>query len=101
MLSFNSIDELQDCDELRSMGRYQHCEVMLEGRKVIACTTNQQYEDIIWGALNEMFEELASEYDNDKLQNFACDLSSEVRDIVLEKLEKTCGIEFVDVFNEY
>ena len=47
MLKFETIEELWDCEELQNMGRYNYQEVMLDGKKVIACTTNQQYEDII------------------------------------------------------
>ena len=97
MLEFNTKEELQSCEELRNMGRYQWQKVKLEGREVIACTTNQQYEDIIWGKLHSIFEELNEYYGTDIWSD---DLASVIRDEILERLENE-GIEFVDVFDEY
>jgi hypothetical protein len=103
MLSFESKKELQNCEELQNMGRYQWQKVFLKGEEVIACTTNQQYEDIIWGGLYEIFKELFEYYgkSEDEVMDDITDLSSEVRDHILDKLEKEENIKFVDVFDEY
>jgi hypothetical protein len=80
------------------VGRYEWQTVKLNGKEVIACTTNQQYEDIIWGGLYEIFGELKEYYG---LEISSSDFASTIRDEILERLEKSEGIEFVDVFDEY
>ena len=103
MLSFESKKELQNCEELQNMGRYQWQKVLLKGEEVIACTTDQQYEDVIWGGLYEMFKELFEYYgkSEDEVMDDITELSSEVRDHILDMLEKEKKIKFVDVFDEY
>ena len=80
------------------MGRYEWQRVKLNGEEVFACSTNQQYEDILWGKTYEMLGDLYEHYEIDESPNG--DLCSEVRDLILERLEKD-GIKFVDVFDEY
>ena len=98
MLEFKTREELQSCEELQHMGRYEWQTVKLNGKEVIACTTNQQYEDIIWGGLYEIFEELNKYYG---LEISSSDFASAIRNEILERLENSEGIEFVDVFDEY
>ena len=98
MLKFDSIDELRDNKKLQSMCRYEHKNVILNGKEVIACTTDQQYEDIIWGHMYDMFDELSKKYNVDFDKEYA---SSYLRDYVLEYLEDNCGLRFVDVYDEY
>lgn len=98
MLEFKTREELQNCEELQNMYRYEWQTVKLNGREVIACTTNQQYEDIIWGGLYDIFEELNKYYE---LEIPSSDFASTIRDEILERLEKSEEIEFVDVFDEY
>ena len=98
MLEFKTLKELQDNKELQNMSRYEYQEVMLDGEKVIACTTNQQYEDIIWGGAQEILEEL-DDYYGTNIQSG--DLATEIRDFILARLEDVYDMRFVDVFNEY
>jgi len=98
MKEFKSIDELQDDKELQNMGRYCWEKVKLNGKEVFACTTDQQYEDILWGGAYEMLKELFEHFEIDKYD--ASDFSSDVRDFILARLEEY-GIRFVDVFDEY
>ena len=98
MLQFNSLDELRDCVELKKMHRYQFQKVMLNGKEVIACTTNQQYEDIIWGGVQEILEELDERYGTNIAEG---DLASDTRNFILARLESEYGVEFVDVFTDY
>lgn len=98
MLEFNNVEELQNCKELQNMGRYNYEYVKLNGKEVIACTTNQQYEDIIWGGVQDILEQIDSYYGTDVASS---DIASQTRDFILERLNDMCGIEFVDVFNEY
>ena len=98
MKTFKSLEELQDNEELQKMGRYCWEKVKLEGKEVFACTTNQQYEDIIWGGIYEIMSELFDHFkiDDDDKSEYA----SLTRDYILELLEEN-GIKFVDVFDEY
>lgn len=98
MKEFNSLEELRDDKELQSMGRYCWKKVKLNGKEVFACTTNQQYEDIIWSETDEMLNHL---FEHFGIVEDTTDLSSEIRDFVLERLEEEYGIELVDVYDEY
>ncbi len=99
MLEFKTIEDLRNSKELRDMGEYQHQEVWLDGKEVIACTTNQQYDDIIWVGIYEIIEKLKSEYDLENVEE--CDIASETRDFILEKLSEDYKIEFVNIYDEY
>lgn len=100
MLEFNSKQELQNNKELQNMGRYCWKKVKLEGKEVFACTTNQQYEDIIWSETYETLKHLFKHFNIDIDDDNISDYSSSIRDFVLQLLEKD-GIKFVDVFHEY
>ena len=96
--TFNSLEELQNDKELQCMGRYCWQKVKLEGKEVFACSTNQQYEDILWGGIHEIMTQLFDHFeieDEDKGE-----YSSLARDYILELLEEN-GIKFVDVYDEY
>ena len=99
MRKFKTEQELKNDPELRDMCRYCWERVELEGKEVFACTTNQQYEDIIWGGALEMLNQLCEHFRiADEINTN--DLATDVRDFVLEKLEEQ-GVKFVDVFDEY
>ena len=98
MLKFKTMEELQNCEELQSMGRYEHQEVELNGKAVIACTTDQSYEDIIWGGAEEIIEDLNKEFGKNIDPT---EIATEVRDFILEMLENEYNVCFVDVFDEY
>lgn len=98
MLEFKTKEELQNCKELQNMGRYEWQTVKLNGKEVIACTTNQQYEDIIWGGAQQILTELSDYYEKDL---YTGDLATDIRDFILARLESEYGLEFVDVFDEY
>ena len=99
MKKFNNVEELQNDKELQSMGRYCWKKVELEGKEVFACTTNQQYGDILWGGAFEMLNQLCEHF-RIKDEVNTSDFASTIRDFVLDTLEER-GIRFVDVFDEY
>ena len=98
MLEFNDVEELRDCKELQNMARYQYKVVKLEGKEAIVCPTNQQYEDIIWGGIQNILEEIDDVY---KTNVSSGDLAALTRDFILNSLEDGYGVRFVDVFDEY
>ena len=100
MLKFKNVEELQNNEELQNMGRYEWNKVKLDGKEVFACTTNQQYEDIIWGETYEMLKHLFEHFKIDDEEQYTADYASTIRDFVLELLGEN-GIKFVDVFDEY
>lgn len=99
MKKFNSLEELQNDPELQKMCRYCWQKVELAGEEVFACTTNQQYEDILWGGAFEMLNQLCEHFRiEDEVDT--SDFASIIREFVLDTLEER-GIKFVDVFDEY
>lgn len=99
MKEFKTIKELRADKELLAMGRYQWQKVKLNGEQVYACTTNQQYEDILWGGAYDVLEKLYQYYKLD-VSEIDEDLCSDIRDLILERLEKE-GIKFRDIYEEY
>lgn len=98
MKHFDTVDELKSDRELRDMDKYEFEKVMLNGKPVYACTTNQQYEDIICGGAYETLENLYTHFGiSEEPSN---DMCSDIRDFILEKLKEK-GIEMVDIYDEY
>lgn len=95
---FSSLTELQNDPQLQNMGRYCFERVLLNGEEVFACSTNQQYEDILWGGAYKILNELFSHFHITEPVN--TDLCSSVRDLILESLGKD-GVKFVDVYDKY
>lgn len=98
MKHFDTLDELKSDRELRDMDKYEFEKVMLNGKPVYACTTNQQYEDIICGGAYETLENLYTHFGI--LEEPSNDMCSDIRDFILEKLKEK-GIEMVDIYDEY
>lgn len=99
MLEFNTVEELRSCKELQSMSRYENRKVKLAGKEVFACTTNQQYEDIIYDAACDIVTRLNLQFG--KLFDCPEEIATDIRDVVLEKLKKDYDVLFVDVFEDY
>ena len=95
---FENIEALKNDPELMDMDRYSWKKVMLKGKPVYACTTNQQYEDILWGGTYNMLTEFNQYFKISKEPS--ADLCSDVRDFILDRLQEQ-GIKLVDVFDEY
>lgn len=98
MKEFKTVEELRNDEELQYMGRYQWQKVKLNGKEVFACTTDQQYEDIICCGIDTMLCDL---FEHFNLENEdICDFIPDMRDLILGNLKEN-GIEFVDVYTEY
>ena len=100
MKEFKTLAELKADKELQTMSRYSSERVMLNGKEVIACRTNQGYEDILWGGAYSTLDELNRKYDL-RVDIDACELASMTRDFILNALYEQYGLEFIDVFDEY
>jgi len=97
---YSSVEEMRKDEELQNMGRYCHTKAKIAGKEVIVCTTNQQYDDLIWGTMYDLLISLNNEYDL-KIGRLTNDIASELRDRVIEHLEDNFNVIFVDVFEEY
>lgn len=100
---FNTLEELKNDPELKKMSRFSWEKVKLNGEEVFACTTDQQYEDIVWSGVYDVLEKFYAHFGintKDK-QDELTDFSSEIRDFILGLLEKKDSIILVDVYDEY
>ena len=88
MKEYQSLEELQNDEELQNMGRYCWEKVKLNNEEVFACSTNQQYEDITWGHGFNMISEMCKHFNLNREEVSPDDLASEIRDFVLERLEE-------------
>ena len=100
MKEFKTVEELRNDEELKYMGRYQWRKVKLNGKEVYACTTDQQYEDIICGGIYDMLYNLFKHFDISTEDMFISDFIPDMRDLILGNLKEN-GIEFVNVYEEY
>ena len=100
MKEFKTVEELRNDEELQYMGRYQWRKVKLNGKEVYACTTDQQYEDIICSGIYEMLENLFEHFEISTEDLFISDFVPDMRDLILGNLKEN-EIEFVDVYEEY
>ena len=98
MKKFDTVEELKRDSDLQNMSRNGWTKVLLKGKQVYACTTDQQYEDILWGETYEMLKKFNKHFQIPEGPD--TDLCSDVRDFILEKLKEQ-GIELVDVYDEY
>ena len=100
MKEFKTVEELRNDEELQGMCRSEWRKVKLNGKEVYACTTDQQYEDIICGGIYEMLENLFNHLEINTEFSFVGDFVPDMRDLILGNLKEN-GIEFVDVYEEY
>lgn len=98
--NYSSIEELRADEELQNMSRYAYKKVLLEGKPVFACTTNQQYEDILWGGINDTLVKFEEHFGMRGNILDVDDLTSEIRDFILDKYERR-EVKLVDVFTQY
>lgn len=97
MKTFETIEQAK---ESLSLGKRDYETVLIDGKKVTICGTCLVYEDMVWNAARELFEDasnrlgywadLSNEYDDS--YDFGASL---VRDAVIEAIEKVfdCKIE--------
>ena len=100
MKEFKTLEELRNDEELQYMGRYQWRKVKVNGKEVYACTTDQQYEDIICSGIYEMLENLFKHFEISTENLFISDFIPDMRDLIIGNLKEN-EIEFVDVYEEY
>ena len=95
---FKTVEEMRNDEELQYMGRYQWQKVKIDGKEVFACTTDQQYENIICTGIDNMLCDLFEHFNLDN--GDICDFIPDIRDLVIRNLKEN-GIEFVNVYEEY
>lgn len=100
MKEFKTVEELRNDEELQSMCRSEWRKVKLSGKEVFACTTDQQYEDIICGGIYDMLYNLFRHFNISTEDMFISDFIPDMRDLIIGNLKEN-GIEFVNVYEEY
>lgn len=103
MKKYNTIEDAQN--KHRELGKYESEVVEINNKKVILSGTNQKYEDILFGGVLATLENLKDSYRKDLnelgVDVDTMDISSQVRDFVLEILENQYNVEFVEQCEEY
>ena len=100
MKEFKTVEEMRNDEELQSMCRSEWQKVKINGKEMFACTTDQQYEDIICSGIYNMLCELFEHFESSTEDLFVSGLVFDMRDLILGNLKEN-GIEFVDVYEEY
>ena len=93
--NYSSIDEARK--KHHELNKHEYDVIHVNEQPIIFCGTYLPYEDLIWPHLNDLFEELLQTFP--EIQNLnqhmnPVDLSSEVRDLILNHLKKEYNIDF-------
>ena len=100
--TYASIEEARE--KHRDLNKHE-CELIhVDNKPVIFCGTCLPYEDLIWPHLHDLFEELLQAFPemqtiNQHVNNV--DLSSEMRDLLLNHLKNEYNIDFQNQSHEY
>lgn len=93
--NYASIEEARE--KHRELRKHE-CELIhVDNKPVIFCGTCLPYEDLIWPHLSDLFEELFQAFPDIQTINQqinSVDLSSEVRDLILNHLKNEYNINF-------
>ena len=100
--NYASIEEARE--KHRDLHKHE-CELIhVDNKPVIFCGTCLPYEDLIWPHLSDLFEELFQTFPDIQTINQqinSVDLSSEVRDLILNHLKNEYNIDFQNQSHEY
>lgn len=98
--------EAETKEYAKNFGKHQFEHVTIGTEKVILCGTDQAYEEQLWGDAYEMTKDFCMKFSiadetEDNFSDFATDMATQIRDLVLEHYEKEFKTRFVDVCEEY
>ena len=100
--NYASIEEARE--KHRDLHKHEYEVIHVNNKPIIFCGTCLPYEDLIWPRLSDLFEELFQAFPDIQTINQhvnSVDLSSEVRDLILNQLKKEYNIDFQNQSYEY
>ena len=90
----------------KNFGKHQFERVEVAGKSVILCGTDQAFEEELWGDAYRMLLDFCDKFgakngSEDDYSDFATDLASEIRDLILKRYEEENQTKFISVSTEY
>lgn len=87
-------------------GKHEFEKIKVRDEDVILCGTNQAVEENLWGSAYEIVKEFCERFgpiaiEEDDYSDFATDLASKIRDLVIKEYEEEHKVRFINVWDEY
>lgn len=87
-------------------GKYQFEKIKVNSENVILCGTDQAFEEVLWGDAYEMVGDFCKKFGSadikeDDYSDFATDLASKIRDLVIKEYEEEHKVRFLNIWDEY
>lgn len=104
MRQFTTETEAKEYAKCFRSHQFEH--VSVDGNAVILCCTDKAYEEELWGDAFQMVSDFCEKFGpanktEDDYSDFATDLASKVRDLVIKEYEEQYHTKFVDAYDEY
>lgn len=86
-----------------NLHKYSYEPVSIDGKKYLLCCDNRVYEEEIWGVAYALLENHANKVGRNNIPALfsSNDLASELRDLIIDFIEKQSEVEYLDAFEEY
>ena len=104
MKNFKTLEEAKDYAKNFRKHQFEH--VSIDGSSAILCGTDQAYEEELYGDAYQMVEDFCMKFahepiSEDDCSDFATDIATKIRDLILKEYEEEHETKFVDVYDEY
>lgn len=105
MQTFNTIEEAKEYGVNQEFGEYHFEKAKIKSDDIILCGTDKAYEEQLWSdayeLISDLFEKFCEDLKEDDYSDFATDLATEIRELVLSRFEEEQHIKFINVHDEY
>ena len=106
MQTFNTIEEAKEYGKENHFKNYHFEKAKINSDDIILCGTDKAYEEELWGDAYQLISDFCNKFgetdiEEDDYSDFATDLASKIRDLVLSEYEKDQNVKFVNVWDEY
>lgn len=103
---FETYEEAVEYGIDAGFGKHQFEKIIVNGEDVFLCGTDQAVEENLWGGAYELVEDFCKRFgpedmEEDDYMDFATDLASKIRDLVIKEYEEEHKVRFLNVFKEY
>ena len=104
--SFQSDLQAVEYGRENNFGKHQFEKIKVNDENVILCGTDQAFEEVLWGDAYKFVEDFCKKFgpadiEEDDYSDFATDLASKIRDLVIKEYEEEHKVRFLNVWDEY
>ena len=100
MLTFSTIEEAKEYSKENHFGNYHFEKAKVKEENIILCGTDKAYEEELWGDAYQLVCDFCKKFGKEEIEeddysDFATDLATKIRDLVLSEYEKEQHVKFV------